>query len=1446
MTHYVNLHRRFHFLTEEALADPDHLVMLSEHDLGGSVGWAEVLELPRAVVLAEAGSGKTREMQEQAARLASEGKFAFFFPLEQLATETNDELTDSIQLTSWAAEANSSAWFFLDAVDELKMSDIKFERALQRLARIIGSNFRRAHVLISSRPHDWLPNIDGPKIDKYLPLPPQIMNTIQESSGDVFVKVLQRKHEPPPTTKENTSKSSTTYKTLALAPLTNTLIKLYVENSGVSDSADFLAELERTEAWTFARRPLDLTELVDLWKESGRIGSQRDLHESNILIKLKDDPERADRGELTDEKAHEGAERLALALTLRRALLIKSPGACNLSGREGRSVEPAEILSDWTPRERQTLLRRALFDPATYGRVRFHHRSVQEYLAAQRFQNLRDKGMTFKAISRLLFSEQYGVRVIRPTMRPIAAWLCIWDSDIRNEVIKREPEVLLSKGDPSCLELDAKRSLLRSFVARYGKGGWRGIDLPHNEIRRLATPELASTVRELWGAGPTNPEVRELLISIIWMGAISECSDLALAAAANPDWNDYDRVVAIKALIACGQVETVQSLANDMLGVGEAWTDRLVHNVVADLFPRFISAEALLTLVERIPEPKDSVRGFKWVLPTIVGEVVPGTDSAAVLIVGLRKLLWEGRDEGAHLFSLRSSYNYLCQSLAKLCEAELKHSGGVVSREVLDGCIVASRFSGEYYAPKDWNVDLTQFFVDSPSLRQQMFWAEIEFAEGLSEESDPHKFYNDATFHNFLGILKEDDRKWLMEDLSKIRPLQERLFALYALLDLWRMAGRRDSDLEDIKRVANGCVEIEKSIDEYFVPILPNKTFEEHERKREANAVTRATAEAERIAGWIEWKDGVLKDIDFAFVEAVWRSTVHNVYSWLVESRSGGDRYNVWNRALVVQAFSSEFADRLQKELGRYWRTVSPTLWSKKPKEERNSTPYDWIYGLCGVVAESENSGWAEKLSADEAQKATRYATVELNGFATFITDVIKAHPHAVRVVIKEEILAEIEECDIHDHLPLLHDLRYANKELKALLSPVLTEVVTTWPKDFAESAANRRAKHLSDILYILAEVSSDAERQQIIEECVRRCRLATTWSHVRPWISAQFNLSPIEGATELERQFESEEDSSLLGIEVFATLFGNRTSISFESIEPDLRAKVLGKLVRYAYAIVRREDDLIHDGVYTPNQRDDAQSARNTLLSALIDTPGIEARRVLLELAEEPNFSHFPERLKHLAQKRAATDAELVPLSYREIEAIEGKLEAPPHDRDGLFDIMLDRLEDLAHDIAHGDFSDRRTLRTIKDEPEMQRSLAWKLDAKSKGAFIVTREDEVADQKRTDIRLSAVQGGQKAVIEIKLADTRWSLTDLVKALRNQLVGQYLRHESCKAGCLLLTFNGQKTYWVQPGTKKRLSFEKMVEYLNQIAKEIQAERLYDIRIKVLGLDLTDPYLQPAH
>ena len=145
-----------------------------------------------------------------------------------------------------------------------------------------------------------------------------------------------------------------------------------------------------------------------------------------------------------------------------------------------------------------------------------------------------------------------------------------------------------------------------------------------------------------------------------------------------------------------------------------------------------------------------------------------------------------------------------------------------------------------------------------------------------------------------------------------------------------------------------------------------------------------------------------------------------------------------------------------------------------------------------------------------------------------------------------------------------------------------------------------------------------------------------------------------------------------------------------------------------------------------------------------------------------------------------------------------------------------------------------------------MQATLATRLLASANGAYTLTREDEVADRKRTDIRFFSVVSRHKAVAEVKLADSRWTVTQLERALRDQLVGQYLRHADCRAGCLLLTYDGTRTSWPDPNGGSPLTFGGLVAHLSGMATDLEAEREHWLRLAVLGLDLTDPDLVPAH
>lgn len=198
-------------------------------------------------------------------------------------------------------------------------------------------------------------------------------------------------------------------------------------------------------------------------------------------------------------------------------------------GTSEAALDPAVVLPDWTPGERETLLERALFGFASYGRVRFHHRSVVEYLAAERLKAALAKGMPFRALKRLLLAETaHGKRIVRPSLRPVAAWLSLQQEGLFEEVRDREPEVLLGYGDPESLTAHQRGQALKAYVSRYGRGGWRGMSVPWIQVQRFASRDLAAEVRQLWLGGIENEEVRQLLLMLIDVGKMTICADIAI------------------------------------------------------------------------------------------------------------------------------------------------------------------------------------------------------------------------------------------------------------------------------------------------------------------------------------------------------------------------------------------------------------------------------------------------------------------------------------------------------------------------------------------------------------------------------------------------------------------------------------------------------------------------------------------------------------------------------------------------------------------------------------------------------------------------------------------------------------------------------------------------------------------------------------------------------
>src|SRR5690606_21504786 len=124
-----------------------------------------------------------------------------------------------------------------------------------------------------------------------------------------------------------------------------------------------------------------------------------------------------------------------------------------------------------------------------------------------------------RSIKRLLFTTTtQGDESVKPSLRPVAAWMALRDDAIFEEVLRREPDVLLNFGDPESLSPAQRQRALRAYVELHSAGGWRGLRVPSVQLHRFAADDLEPEVKRLWEGGIENHEIREILLTLIGLG----------------------------------------------------------------------------------------------------------------------------------------------------------------------------------------------------------------------------------------------------------------------------------------------------------------------------------------------------------------------------------------------------------------------------------------------------------------------------------------------------------------------------------------------------------------------------------------------------------------------------------------------------------------------------------------------------------------------------------------------------------------------------------------------------------------------------------------------------------------------------------------------------------------------------------------------------------------
>ena len=1064
-----------------------------------------------------------------------------------------------------------------------------------------------------------------------------------------------------------------------------------------------------------------------------------------------------------------------------------------------------------------------------------HHRSVAEYLAAERLKKLRDRGMPFRALRRLIFANTKGNTIVRPSKRPIAGWLALAEGGIFEMLRDNEPAVLLDEGDPESLTQSQRIQALRAYVKRYGQGGWRRLTVPYIQLHRFATAELAGVVTELWDRGIENPDVREIILYLIEVGRIDACSDIARRVAHDDQASADERMIAIDAMVAIRD-SGLKDIASDVAAADAAWPQKIAVGAVLRLFPRDISIGQLCLTLRWMKRGKRGVDDLSWRLPRLILNAKLNPPSLEALRDGLVELLADGlhwREEWPHLICDRS---HLSGALAATCVQGLNGSRN-------DGWLHASALalriddreydSNEVY--KRLRERLSNLAADKNT---RLFWVDDALMQSFHPIADPwQRFANIALLNGPVELRIERDLKWIKGALGDTkRPTDDRAMILQAAMYLLSNSEQYRDHVLVLKPLVADKQSLISAIDEW---LKPSKHETKHDRWKKKAAQRKKQNEqrnAETKAHWIKFWREVANHPESAFsTERGWK-TAWNL--WSAITHDGEDSHESgWNRHFIEKHFGKDKADRFRRILMNIWRQEHPTVPSERPEGERNTSLRRWQLGLAALYAEAEDPSWAAKLTEEEANLAMRYAFLQLNGLPNWMESFAAAHPGAVDAILGNELTWELNrDPRTHGQSMLLQIISDTPEAVAKLFLPRLREWLDQ-QREIADEVSDvngTTAERLRRVIGAMLKHGDEHTRARMLALACEQLQKELSEELEYVWLPTLMRLDPNLGVPTLEYQLGTiEPGAHSAAVKWFGVLFGDRND-AINLKNPEFTPQLLLRLLRLAYTHIRPVDDVKHESAYSPDSRYYAERARNAIVGVLLEAKGEEGWAAKLEMASDPLCAHFKDRILAVAEENWAREIDSVAFEEAQSVALDKSGEAPASTNEAMFTIMRDRLIDL-DELLVREVSPRDAWAGINDEKVMRREIARELSHAAKGLYNVDQESATGDEKKTDIRLRSVVSDHEAVIELKLADGR-SARDLRDTIYEQLVKKYMAAETSRSGCLLVTL-AKTRKWEHPDSGTRITLKELVSLLREEAKRVEDMMSDNVAIYVHFLDL---------
>lgn len=1426
---FIELNRKFAPLAMEAQRDDaaDESYLRNYASWRDQMTWAQLLEKNLAIVLGEPGSGKTWELEQQARRLQQNGEFAFFVKLDEVVRNSFPMAmgdTAYARFLEWK-ESGRPGWFMLDSVDEAKLQKAEdFDTALKRFREALPNDLEKTHILISSRISEWHPETNGQRVRELFARDGREKKSSEESEDD------------DESSSSHFEKSKAKLPTVHILPLDRDQVSILAKSVNTRHANDFINGLDAAHAWEFARRPSDVGAMMKFWLENLRIGNLTELIESDIATKLKE-PRTHNRSPLSEAKCVEGAEALAAGCVFCKEYGIRfsedEPGDGGLDGQ-------GCISAAWPQDEYDALLSRPIFDSACYGRVRFHHRRVREFLAARWVRKQMDAGCPYSALEGIFFEKIQGQRVQRASLAPVVAWLCAgnasWNEHVRRWVLESDPAIMLKYGDPHALPISYKRSLLHKLVeaARDRSNLWLHCD--DDILKRLADAELEPDIREIIGTPGLADDLRIAMINLAQHGGMKSCIPAALQLVRSEGESSQLKADAVRFVGKTGSHHELDTLLQIVEGLESCQTG-LVDALVEVFFPEKVSPKNLMKLFrktkdERKHQPDISWRITRHIEDRITPENVGQYFEELLALIQTQPTQQMDDDEPG----VSKNYEWL-KPILEICIKTLLTKTHLTSNEcrsLATGLALMGTLKRRADLPEK-REEFDALTLKHPEVRSEFFWVAVNRRRAAKKAEIT---YAGEVFCAYRTPLREnsDDIDWLLEDLKKSVESTDQMVAFQVAYRLhWRSQNPRGS-LKKIRSSIQGIEPLQRKYGEFrrsllFHPVRRRyvrlQDYIRHKRMMGITPLDELKKHYQKIKGKLYLARSL---------HHVEQGRYHGLLVQLVQfaGENGGSKWVVPNWKNLEQKWGAHAGHAAREGCKKFWRTFEPML--PHEREKGKGIPNGIIVGLNGLEEEWKSRALNFELMPDaEVNLATRYALHELNGFPQWFCEL--SLRQSVRV---SKVLAECIESVWETPEEPATEPDFLNRLCWGKF--VIPKQLEDWILEKLDAGDPPSPQILYPILSILLSQPSPALEKLEAIAARRSIEKEMGAGKLAIWFAAYLQINPSDALTRWESTIGNREDADRVMVLTCHNLmnrgFGDQFLLSDRR---HYRVESIRRLLPTVYSHVKHCEDIdrTDGGAYTPDARDHAQDFRRHLMNTLAESSEALAGRVIMELAGHPAMAHLRDYLLHLNSshlKRQADSRRWKPDDIRKFA--DDNEPSPSTDRD-LFRIVMNRLNDIKADVETPDaLVIRNQLRLIDPESALRIWLARELHQRSQGKYTPPQEGVIDLNQRPDIRIENPKTAHVSV-EIKWAES-WSLANLRKALETQLLGQYLRAHNSRHGVLILgLIDPARDHW-RSEDGSHLGFPQLVDVLKTQAIELEKRHNGEKRMEVIGIDFRNP------